>query len=914
MRIIWKKRLAVLLVFVLLLTSFSFAEVSSDLKNHWAQNTISDFLELGIVSYYDNGMFMPGAPVSRIEFMKVINKVYGLTTEKDIAFKDINSNSIHASVVKKAFAAGYIGGYPDGTLRPDQLITRAEASVILMKLEKLMANESAGMAFTDWKSGFKGSLGPIGAVVKAGIFKGYLNNTFGPTKAITRAEMVAAVSRLKAESNGLYGAAGTFGPATGSQVVNKNVLIKADKTTLQNMVIKGNLIIAASVGEGEVNLNNVTVEGETHIKGGGANSVKVNGGSYGKIFVMKAADTPVRLLVVNVKNVDVVVPQEAGGGQIILEGAFNSVSVLASKAKISTQGNTTINEIKFDSLALGVTLNIGGQTVVAKLIADVVLTVLGQGRIITAEVTVRGIVFEKQPETLNTTIGGTTTTTTTTGSGGSSGSSGSGGDSGSTATPITNFALASKTNSTATFTWSAATGASSVKIQQSPTGANTWTDSAHAALDATSTTGTVTGLSIATGYDFRLLVVGGTKAGTSNIITNVVLDSVPVADFALASKTTTSASFTWTAATGATSVKIQQSPTGANTWTDATHATLDAASTSGTVTGLNIATGYDFRLNVIGGSKAGTSNIITNVVTDSEPITDFALANKTTTSASFTWTAATGATSVKIQQSPTGANTWTDATHGALSATSTTGTAISLTPSTGYDFRLVVVGGQKAGTSNVLTNVVADAVIDFAFASKTTTSAAFTWSAATGATSVKIQQSLKGADSWTDATHDPLTASSTTGAAINLMPGTGYDFRLLIGGGTKAGTSNVVSNVVTDPVITDFAISVQTTTSAAFTWTAATGATSVKIQQSIAGSGNWIDATMPGTLDATSTTGAAINLTPGASYDFRLVVEGGSFAGISNTITNSLQPLVIAPNSFNLKVFVKVNKLAWMIN
>ncbi|MBY0206971.1 fibronectin type III domain-containing protein, partial [Paenibacillus cucumis (ex Kampfer et al. 2016)] len=167
--------------------------------------------------------------------------------------------------------------------------------------------------------------------------------------------------------------------------------------------------------------------------------------------------------------------------------------------------------------------------------------------------------------------------------------------------PISNFVSTAKTSTTASFSWTATSGATGIVIEQSPAGANTWTTaSTSGALATNDTSGTVTGLNPATSYDFRLVVTGGTNAGTSNVVSNITTDnapSVPLTDFASTAKTSTSASFSWTAASGATGIVIEQSPADTNTWTTAqTSGTIATNATSATVTGLNPATSYDFRL------------------------------------------------------------------------------------------------------------------------------------------------------------------------------------------------------------------------------------------------------------------------------------------------------------------------------
>ncbi|WP_214044523.1 fibronectin type III domain-containing protein, partial [Methanomethylovorans sp.] len=94
------------------------------------------------------------------------------------------------------------------------------------------------------------------------------------------------------------------------------------------------------------------------------------------------------------------------------------------------------------------------------------------------------------------------------------------------------------------------------------------------------------------------------------------------------------------------------------------------------------------------------------VVASAAPVNDFSNTTVTNTSVTFTWTAATEATNIIIEHSLTGANNWSTATTGTISIESVTATVTGLTAETGYDFRLVVTGGDNEGTSNSLENVI----------------------------------------------------------------------------------------------------------------------------------------------------------------------------------------------------------------
>lgn len=111
--------------------------------------------------------------------------------------------------------------------------------------------------------------GAIGAVRLANIMGGYPDGSFKATSYIKRAEAVVALERALSyqlpsdvQDPGIiditYDVAGTYGLASGQEIIKGNVVIKAKDVTLQNTVIEGDLIIDKSVGEGSVTLKIAT--------------------------------------------------------------------------------------------------------------------------------------------------------------------------------------------------------------------------------------------------------------------------------------------------------------------------------------------------------------------------------------------------------------------------------------------------------------------------------------------------------------------------------------------------------------------------------------------------------------------------------------------------------------------------------
>ena len=95
--------------------------------------------------------------------------------------------------VKSLIDQGILNGYPDGSFRPDQSITRAELAKTLATAYELIA-ASHQEQFTDTKGHWAEDF--IAALTEAKIITGYPDGSFKPEAPVTRAEMVVMLTRL----------------------------------------------------------------------------------------------------------------------------------------------------------------------------------------------------------------------------------------------------------------------------------------------------------------------------------------------------------------------------------------------------------------------------------------------------------------------------------------------------------------------------------------------------------------------------------------------------------------------------------------------------------------------------------------------------------------------------------------------
>ena len=172
----------------------------ADVKGHWAASYIQKLLNKGIVVGRPDGSFKPNDKITRAEYIAMLFRSLNM---EQIAiagstFKDVSPEAWYSPYVGAMQVSGIITGFPDGSLQPNQVMTREEACVILYRAWKNKLPSSAG---TEAKHVDESQLSPwskdaVMALVQAGILQGSSDGNLKLKQAITRAEvakMVAAV-------------------------------------------------------------------------------------------------------------------------------------------------------------------------------------------------------------------------------------------------------------------------------------------------------------------------------------------------------------------------------------------------------------------------------------------------------------------------------------------------------------------------------------------------------------------------------------------------------------------------------------------------------------------------------------------------------------------------------------------------
>ena len=191
--------------------------------SHWANEAILKLKNKGILEG-EAGKYYPERALTRAEFVTMLERQFSLPESAAAGetsqgsstvtgstyggssggsqntaagkFKDLPASHWAYAVMQKAAATGVLSGYEDGSIRPDQPLTRGEAAALIDRViwpgssQKANASVFKDVPVSLW------SAASINRLKEKGIVEGATAITFAPERSMTRAEMAALLSRL----------------------------------------------------------------------------------------------------------------------------------------------------------------------------------------------------------------------------------------------------------------------------------------------------------------------------------------------------------------------------------------------------------------------------------------------------------------------------------------------------------------------------------------------------------------------------------------------------------------------------------------------------------------------------------------------------------------------------------------------
>lgn len=169
--------------------------VFPDVNEHWSKPNIDLFVKLGFITGYQDGTFRPDESITHAELAAIIARVFHIEPAGSSGeLKDVKDHwASHA--IEALISSGIITGYGDDTFRPNRAISRAEIIAIISRIVDLKAVDKRQTASFNDIAGVWNS-GEIQIAASAGIIEGRDEGIFAPNEPLTRAEAVSIILRV----------------------------------------------------------------------------------------------------------------------------------------------------------------------------------------------------------------------------------------------------------------------------------------------------------------------------------------------------------------------------------------------------------------------------------------------------------------------------------------------------------------------------------------------------------------------------------------------------------------------------------------------------------------------------------------------------------------------------------------------
>lgn len=167
----------------------------SDLPGHWGEHYVQKLQSVQGVTGYPDGSFRPNNAVTRAEFSMMIDRVFSPSegSSQPKVFKDLTTHWAKEGILHLT-ELGVIQGYADGTFKPDQYLSRAEAVELVGRIVELKNFTATKVPFQDINRSWNQE--NIKLAFAAGLIEGRSADQFVPEGMVTRAEATAILIRM----------------------------------------------------------------------------------------------------------------------------------------------------------------------------------------------------------------------------------------------------------------------------------------------------------------------------------------------------------------------------------------------------------------------------------------------------------------------------------------------------------------------------------------------------------------------------------------------------------------------------------------------------------------------------------------------------------------------------------------------
>lgn len=414
-----RRLLALVLAVTLLCGGIPLVETQTQAQAaSWMDAYLQKVVQWGVMRGDLEGNLEPDRDITRAEFVTMLNRAFGYTETGPTPFKDVKSSDWYADDIGIAYNMGYLYGTSKTTASPNLSITREEAMVMLGK--NLMYRPGVGevLGFTDSRTFSEWSKGYIEIASDTGVVSGYPDGTFRPQNNISRGEAACIIVKALGNIVNTPGEV-TLGGVYGNVLISvpgvqlKDTVIAGDlyltggvglgDVLLENVTVLGRIIVsgagASNKGDSSVILRNVQ-----------ANELIVDSLKDQFVTLRAEGDTTIDFTSVRTDAyIEDVTPTGYGLKYMELDGEDGTQLQVAGNIKEvlnMTPGSQLViaqgpaEKVTIDELATDSTLTINNGASIGELNLDVGTTVNGEGDISHVNVNAPGCSIEMLPDTI----------------------------------------------------------------------------------------------------------------------------------------------------------------------------------------------------------------------------------------------------------------------------------------------------------------------------------------------------------------------------------------------------------------------------------------------------------------------------------------------------------------------------------
>ncbi|MGP1375752.1 MAG: S-layer homology domain-containing protein [Almyronema sp.] len=168
----------------------------ADMLGHWAVEFVDRLAQRSLIRGFPDGTFRPNQQVTRAEFAALVTASFAIEANRAASrFSDVPTDFWARTAIYQAQAQGFISGFPDGTFRPNQPLTRIQAIVAIANGLKLgQANSNQLIIYRDRAQIPSYAVDALAAATQQRLVVNYPDPlVLQPLMAISRAEVAALV-------------------------------------------------------------------------------------------------------------------------------------------------------------------------------------------------------------------------------------------------------------------------------------------------------------------------------------------------------------------------------------------------------------------------------------------------------------------------------------------------------------------------------------------------------------------------------------------------------------------------------------------------------------------------------------------------------------------------------------------------